>query len=332
MTRKTNKNTIHVQIWSTQIIMKSYWIVCILNNWVNDSKVSLWTWSEHLNATPSTVGSSQLDSDGWRVSRHTSGRAPEAKPWTNERPDIFARASWARRGTQRGSDACARFPTVNRCLCVMRCPRPSCAGKRWPTSAAFFAFLTQVCGIAPAAYAVRRWLCSRRAKIWQTVLCVCVCGACDTDKRPRRVRVTRMLPGKEDTREKTHFIVSCFPRTPVLSPRDTKLSCRWRCEAFASCWTANTPTEGWTTTLELCPFDWITWRLLFKTCGQNPHLGFLLSIFVVRLMWVWGIERLRELHFRRGRAGQQWGLLLDCLPLCPIHRPCGGAVTSTEDK
>lgn len=163
-------------------------------------------------------------------------------------------------------------------------------------------------------------------------VCLCVCGACDTDKRPRRVRVTRMLPGKKDSREKTHFIVSCFPRTPILSPRDTKLSCRWGCEAFASCWTANTPTEGWTTTLELCPFDWITWRLLFKTCGQNPHLGFLLSIFVVRLMWVWGIERLRELHFRRGRAGQQWGLLLDCLPLCPIHRPCGGAVTSTEDK
>lgn len=46
--------------------------------------------------TCSTVGSSQVDSDGWRVSRHTSGRAPEAKPWTNERQGIFALASWAR--------------------------------------------------------------------------------------------------------------------------------------------------------------------------------------------------------------------------------------------
>lgn len=312
--------------------MKSYWIVCILNNWVNDSKVSIWTRSEHLNATRSTVGSSQLDSDGWRVSRHTSGRAPEAKPWTNERPDIFARASWARRGTQRGSGACARFSTVNRCLSVMRCPRPSCAGKRWPTSAAFSRFWPKFVGLRrPPPPCVVGCVSGVRRSDRRFCVYVCVCGACDTDKRPRRVRVTRMLPGKEDSREKTHFIVSFFPRTPVLSPRNTKLSCRWRCEAFASCWTANTPTEGWTTTLQLCPFDWITWRLLFKTCGQNPHLGFLF-IFVVRLMWVWGIERLRELHFRRGRAGQQWGLLLDCLPLCPIHRPCGGAVTSAEDK
>lgn len=53
MTRKTNKNTIHVPIWSTQIIMKSYWIVCILNNRGNDSKVSMYelevnTWTQYV--------------------------------------------------------------------------------------------------------------------------------------------------------------------------------------------------------------------------------------------------------------------------------------------
>lgn len=53
MTRKTNKNTIHVPIWSTQIIMKSFWIVCILNNWGNDSKVSIYeleanTWTQYV--------------------------------------------------------------------------------------------------------------------------------------------------------------------------------------------------------------------------------------------------------------------------------------------
>lgn len=49
----------------------------------------LWLNRVYFVKARSTVGSSQVGSDGWRVSRHTSGRAPEAKPWTNERPGIF---------------------------------------------------------------------------------------------------------------------------------------------------------------------------------------------------------------------------------------------------
>lgn len=206
MTRKTNKNTIHVPIWSTQIIMKSYWIVCILNNWGNDSKVSIWTWSEHLNAIRSTVGSSQLDSDGWRVSRHTSGRAPEAKPWTNERPDIFARASWARRGTQRGSGACARFPTVNRCLSVMRCPQPSCAGKRWPTSTVFSRFWPKFVGLRrpPPPYVVG---CVSGVQRSDRRFCVYVCVGHVIQTRDRGVFVLHGCYQERKTAEKRRILL-----------------------------------------------------------------------------------------------------------------------------
>lgn len=60
----------------------------------------------------STVGSSQVDTGhGWRVSRHTSGRAPGAQLWTNQRRGIVARASGARGGTQRRSVPASRQPT-----------------------------------------------------------------------------------------------------------------------------------------------------------------------------------------------------------------------------
>lgn len=86
----------------------------------------------------STVGSSQ--GHGWRVSRHTSGRAPGAQLWTNQRRGIVARASGARGGTQRRSGACARLATVNRCLNVMRCPRPSRAAQQKTGCVAFARF------------------------------------------------------------------------------------------------------------------------------------------------------------------------------------------------
>lgn len=49
-------------------------------------------------------------------------------------------------------------------------------------------------------------------------MCVCVWGACDTDKRPRRVHVSRMLPGEEEGERGAvfHFMlpvdVTLYPR------------------------------------------------------------------------------------------------------------------------
>lgn len=187
--------------------MKPSWIVCILNKRVDVSKLSTCTLGENLNATlrscENMFNSWFITSWQWWLARVTS--------YIRARPRSQALDQWAsghlcsslmsaRSRTQRRSCACARLPTVNRCLNVMRCPRPSCAAQRRPGSTAFSRFWP-------------KFVESRRA-LPPCVVCRvdCVSGvrrsdrrgfflcACDTDKRPRRVHVTRMLPGKEDSR------------------------------------------------------------------------------------------------------------------------------------
>lgn len=112
-----------------------------------------------------------------------------------------------------------------------------------------------------------------------------------------------------------------------LSPQETTLNCRWVFEAFASCRMANTPTKGWTTTLELCPFDCITWCLFFKACGQFPLSLFLRDANVGLRYW-----KATGASFQARPGRTTMGITSWLFAFVSVHRPCGGAVTSTEDK
>lgn len=220
----------------------------------------------------STVGSSQVDTGhGWRVSRHTSGRAPGAQLWTNQRRGIVARASGARGGTQRRSGACARLATVNRCLNVMRCPSSSRAAQRktgcvafarvWPKFVRPCVFCPVSC-VSGVRGSDRRFACVR---VWHVI-----------ETRDRGVFVLHgCFQERKRAAKQAHFLLFSASWGRQFVPQDTTLrDCRCVCEALASCWTANTPTKGWTTTPELCPFDSITWHLFFKAGGHHPHLCF----------------------------------------------------------
>lgn len=103
-----------------------------------------------------------------------------------------------------------------------------------------------------AFYCPSFWLYEWLVKDWQAAFCV----ACDSDKRLRRVRVSRMLPGKEE-REEGAFFHFMLPVDVTLSP--SGFSRTWRRSAaggfygaLASCWMAR-----WTMTVEPNSFVWM---------------------------------------------------------------------------
>lgn len=179
--------------------------------------------------THATVGSLEVYRGSWCRSHDTSGRALAAQPRTNERPGGFARASWARSRVYCWSGVCAPLPTVTRCLNVMRCLRPP----RVPGRRTGSLFLLAPFWLQPLeeVYRHSRFVVS----LVLAVLAACggltggfFCAACDTDKRLRRVRVPRMLPGKEE-RAFSHFILSLnVTFITTRAQQDIKVEgCRW---------------------------------------------------------------------------------------------------------